>query len=100
MAQNKTIADLTKTVATLTRQLQKETTGNNRGPGFPGDRRIQTNSKWVNGKHLQEMGGGTVGHMDTVWTSAMTVKCVGTRKRDIKIMQREPTSWEETRTES
>ena len=42
-AQNKTIADLTKTVAALTRQLQKATTGNNRGPGLPRDRRIQTN---------------------------------------------------------
>ena len=38
MSQNKTIANLTKTVAALTRQLQKATSGKNRGPGFPGDR--------------------------------------------------------------
>ena len=38
MEQNKTIADLTKTVAALTSQLQKSTTGNNRGPGLPGDK--------------------------------------------------------------
>ena len=41
MAQNKTIADLTKNVAVLTRQIQKATTGNNRGPGLPVDRRSQ-----------------------------------------------------------
>ena len=57
MAQNKTIADLTENVAALTRQLQQATTGNNRGPGLPGDKQNQKNSKWVNRKHLQDMGG-------------------------------------------
>ena len=57
MSQNKTIADLTKTVAALTRQLQQGTSGKDRGPRFPGGRRSQTHSKWVNGKHLQDVGG-------------------------------------------
>ena len=38
MSQNKTIYELTETVAALTRQLQKATSGKNRGPGLPGDR--------------------------------------------------------------
>ena len=41
MLQNKTIADLTKTVANLTWQLQQATTEYHRGPGLPVDRRIQ-----------------------------------------------------------
>ena len=57
MTQCKTIADLTKTLAALTQQLQQATTGNNRGPGLPVDRRSQANSKWVNGKYLQDVGG-------------------------------------------
>ena len=57
MSQSKIIADLTKTVATLTRKLQQATTGYNRGLGLPVDRRSQANSKWVNGKHLRDVGG-------------------------------------------
>ena len=57
MSKYKTIADLTKTVAALTRKLQQETTGNNRRPGLPVDRRSQSNSKWVNGKKLRDVGG-------------------------------------------
>ena len=57
MAQNKTIANLTETVAALTRQLHHTTTGNNREPGLTGDRQSQTNSKWVNGKHLRDVVG-------------------------------------------
>ena len=57
MSQCKTIVDLTKTVTALTRQLQQATNGNNRGPGFPVDRQIQTNSKWVNRKNLRDVGG-------------------------------------------
>ena len=57
MSQNKTITDLTKNVATLTRQLQQETSGKDRGPGLPGDRQSQTHSKWVNRKQLQDVGG-------------------------------------------
>ena len=56
MSQCKTIADLTKTLATLTRQLQQATTGNNRRTGLPVDRQSQANSKWANGKHLQDVG--------------------------------------------
>ena len=41
IAQNKTIADLTKSVAALTRQLQQATNGDNRGTGLPGDKRSQ-----------------------------------------------------------
>ena len=57
ITQCKTIANLTGNVAALTRQIQQATTGNNRGPGFPVDRRSQKNSKWVNGKHLRDVGG-------------------------------------------
>ena len=57
VSQNKTIADLAKTVAALTRHLQQATSGKDRGPRLPKDRRIQTHSKWVNGKHLRDVGG-------------------------------------------
>ena len=57
MSQCKTIADRTKTVAALTRQLQQATTGYNRGSGMPVDREIQANPKWVNGKHVRDVRG-------------------------------------------
>ena len=57
MSKNNTITNITKTVAALTRHLQQETTGNDRGTRLPGDRRSQTNSKWVNGKYLRDVGG-------------------------------------------
>ena len=57
MSQCKNIADLTKTVATLTRKLQQATTGYNRGSGLSVDRQSQANSKWVNGKHVRDVGG-------------------------------------------
>ena len=52
-----TIAYLTKTVAALTRQLQKANTGYKRGSGMSVDRHIQENPKWVNGKHVRYLGG-------------------------------------------
>ena len=57
MPQCKTIDDLTKTVAALTRQLQKATKGYNRGYGMPVDRQSQANPKWVNRKHVPDVGG-------------------------------------------
>ena len=57
MLQCKTIANLTKTVAALTRQLQQATTGYNRGSGLSVDRQSQANSKWVNRKHVRDVGG-------------------------------------------
>ena len=57
MLQCKTIANLTKTVAALTRNLHQATTGYNRGSGMPVDRQIQENPKWVNRKHVRDVGG-------------------------------------------
>ena len=57
ISQCKTIADLTETVAALTRQLQQATTGYNRGSRLPVDKRSQANYKWVNGKHFRDVGG-------------------------------------------
>ena len=57
MLQCKTIADLTKTVAALTQRLQQTATGYNRGSGLPVERYSQAKSKWVNRKHVQDVGG-------------------------------------------
>ena len=57
MSQCKTIADLTATIAALTHQLQQANAVNNRGSGIPVDRQGQANPKWVNGKHVRDVGG-------------------------------------------
>ena len=57
MSQCKTIADLTKTVAALTRHLRQATTGNNRVTAVPVDRRSQENFKWVNREKLRDVRG-------------------------------------------
>ena len=57
MSQCKTISNITKTGATLTRQLQQATTEYNRGYGISVDRQSQTNPKWVNGKHVRDVVG-------------------------------------------
>ena len=64
MAQCKTIANLTASVAALTQQLQKANIGYNRGSGIPVDRQGQANHKWVNRKHVRDIGGycWTQGH--------------------------------------
>ena len=45
-------------------------------------------------------GGGTAGRTDTVWTLSTAVKRVRAREMDISRTLKEPTTWEETRTES
>ena len=57
MLQCKTIYDLNKTIAVLTRQFQQAATGYNSGSRLRVDRHSQANSKWVNGKHVKDMGG-------------------------------------------
>ena len=57
MSQCKTIADLTLTLDALTQQLQKANAVNNRGSGIPVDRQGRSNSNWVNGKHVRDIGG-------------------------------------------
>ena len=57
MSQCKTISNLTASVAALTQKLQQANTGYNRGSGIPVDRQGQANPKWVNGKHVRDVGG-------------------------------------------
>ena len=57
MLQCNTISDLTATVAALTQQPQQANKVYNRGSGIPVDRQGQANPKWVNGKHIHDVGG-------------------------------------------
>ena len=57
MTQCKTIADLTTTVSALTQQPHQANVANNRGSGTPVERQGQANPKWVNGKHIRDVGG-------------------------------------------
>ena len=97
MSQSKIIADLTQTFAALTWHLQQETTGYNRGPRMPVNRRSQSNSKWVNRKHLQDVGGYCWTHGHCVDIGHDSKKCRRKRERDIRRTLQDPTTWEETR---
>ena len=57
LPQCKMISDLTAIVSALTQQLQKANAVQNRGYGIPVDRQGQANPKWVNGKHVCDIGG-------------------------------------------
>ena len=57
MLQCKKISNPTTTVAALTQQLQKENIAYNRGSKIKVDRQGQAKPKWVNGKHVRDVGG-------------------------------------------
>ena len=57
MLKCKTISDLTASIFALTHKLQQANTGYNRGYGIPVDRQGQANPKWVNRKHVRDVGG-------------------------------------------
>ena len=57
MLQCKKISDLTTSVAALTQQLQQANTVHNRGYMIPVDIQVQENLKWVNGRHVLDVGG-------------------------------------------
>ena len=57
MAQCKTIANLTATVAALTQQLHQANAVNNMGYGIPVEIQGQANPNLVNGKHICDVGG-------------------------------------------
>ena len=57
MSKCKTMANLAKNISALTKQLQQANTVYNRGSGIPVDRKGQANPKWVNGKHVCDVGG-------------------------------------------
>ena len=56
MSQCKTITDLTATISALTQKLQQANAVYNRGSGIPVERQGQANPKWVNGKHVRDVG--------------------------------------------